>query len=258
MASTLAPTIAPDRVISFEINPGTLLQFLDTRAEGGPRLKCFEGSVTLVSPGLPHEAPAERLSTLVLAICLEFRVKHKSLASTKWTLPFGAGDTAYEADKAYYIQRQGTAKRQQPPDLAIEVVVSHSETKALRAGAFLKIPEMWFLDLPRHLLTFYHLVLRGKSKGTYRSEPRSRAFPVLLSAEVLERLTAPRLRGRTLSRNLVAWPARDSMPVALWVLIAAFGLTHPDGSRNLTLRAELPSSAPFSFLPRTRLPVNCF
>ena len=53
MASTLVPTITPDNVISFEINPGTLLQFLETRAEGGPRLKCFEGSVTLVSPGDP-------------------------------------------------------------------------------------------------------------------------------------------------------------------------------------------------------------
>src|SRR6266436_2891311 len=50
MASILTQTIAPDTVISFEINPGTLLDFLDTRAEGGPRLKCFEGSVTLVSP----------------------------------------------------------------------------------------------------------------------------------------------------------------------------------------------------------------
>ena len=55
MASTLAPTIAPDIVLSFEINPGTLLQFLEARAEKGPRLKCFEGSVTLVSPG---HAPA--------------------------------------------------------------------------------------------------------------------------------------------------------------------------------------------------------
>ena len=46
MASTLARTLAPDRVVTFEINPGTLLQFLDARTEGGPLLKCFEGSAT--------------------------------------------------------------------------------------------------------------------------------------------------------------------------------------------------------------------
>src|SRR3954466_14454115 len=104
MASTLIPTITPDSVISFEINPGTLLQLLETRAEGGPRLKCFEGSVTLVSPGRSHEFKGNRLDHLILAVCLELRIRYTCLASTTWTLPFGAGDTAYEADRAYYIQ----------------------------------------------------------------------------------------------------------------------------------------------------------
>src|SRR3954468_21115050 len=108
MASTLAPTIAPDHVMTFEINPGTLPQFLETRPEGGPRLKCFEGSVTLVSPGRTHESSANRLDYMILAVCLELGVEYTGLASTTWTLPFGFGDTAYEADKAYYIQSHGT------------------------------------------------------------------------------------------------------------------------------------------------------
>ena len=196
-------------VISFDINPGTLLQFLDSRAEGGPRLKRFEGSVTLVSPGKPHETASSRLDLLILAVCLEFRIRYTGLASTTWTLPAGAGDVAYEADKAYYIQSQGTEKRRQPPDLAIEVVVSHSEKKALRAGAFLKIPKMWVLDIPRHRLTFYHFVVRGKQKGVYRPQPRSKAFPMLSSAEVLERLDDPETDGglpRSLPRLGTASP----------------------------------------------------
>ena len=212
MASTLAQTIAPDRVVTFQINPGTILQFLDARTEGGPRLKCFEGSATLVSPGMPHETAGGRLASLVLAVCLELRIKHAALESTTWTLPFGAGDTAYEADKAYYIQGHGTAKRKHPPDLAIEVVVSHPETKALRAGAFLKIPEMWVLDLPKHRLTFYHLAAGGKSKGTYRPEPRSRAFPVLMSAEVLERLDEPEADDTVFHENCRAWAVRVLVP----------------------------------------------
>src|SRR3954449_5009921 len=212
MASTLAATITPDSVLSFEINPGTLLQFLEARAEGGPRLKCFEGSVTLVSPGMPHEVAGERLASLVLAVFLELRIKHSALASTTWTLPFGAGDTGYEADRAYYIQNQGTTKKPHPPDLAIEVVVSHSEKKALRAGAFLKIPEMWVLDIPRHRLTFYHLAARGKQKGTYRPEPRSRAFPFLVSAEVLERLDDPETEHTAFHENCRAWARRVLVP----------------------------------------------
>jgi Uma2 family endonuclease len=212
MASTLAPTISPDTVISFEINPGTLFQFLETRPEGGPRLKCVEGSVTLVSPGKPHETAGGRLASLVLAVCLELRIKHAALESTTWTLPAGADDTAYEADKAYYVQSYGTERRSQPPDLAIEVVVSHSEKKALQAGAFLKIPELWVLDLPRRRLTFYHLAVRGKSKGTYRPEPRSRAFPVLTSAEVLERLDDPEPDDTAFHENCRAWARRVLVP----------------------------------------------
>src|SRR5437870_2918277 len=107
VASTLAPAIVPDTVISFEINPGTLPQLLEARAESGPRLKCFEGSVTLVAPGESHETRGSRLDLLILAICLELGIKRTGLASTTWMLPFGTGDTAYEADEAYYIQSQG-------------------------------------------------------------------------------------------------------------------------------------------------------
>jgi Uma2 family endonuclease len=153
-----------------------------------------------------------RLKLLILAVCLEFRIKHTGLASTTWTLPFGAGDTAYEADAAYYIQSHGMAKKHQPPDLAIEVVVSHSEKQALRAGAFLKIPEMWILDVPRHRLTFYQLTRRGKQKGTYRPAPRSQAFPLLLSAEVLEQLDDPEIDDTAFHENRRAWARRVLVP----------------------------------------------
>jgi Uma2 family endonuclease len=212
MASAPARAIAPDTVISFEINPGTMLQFLEARAEGGPRLKCFKGSVTLVAAGMPHGVEVSRLDSMILAVCLELRLQLASLASTTWTLPLGAGDTAYEADKAYYIQSFGTTRKHHPPDLAVEVVVSHSEKKALRAGAFLKIPEMWVLDLPRHRLTFYHRVVRGKQKGAYRPALQSRAFPVLTSAEVLERLDDPETDSTAFHENCRAWARQVLVP----------------------------------------------
>jgi Uma2 family endonuclease len=212
MASTLATTIAPDIVLSFEINPGTLLQFLEARAEKGPRLKCFEGSVTLVSPGMPHEQDLDRLSSLVLAICLELRIEHSSVRSTTWYLPLGVGDTAYEADAAYYIQSYGRTKEHQPPDLAIEIVVTHPATKALLAGAFLMIPELWVFDIPRHQPTFYHLATKGKHKGDYRPGRRSRAFPFLTSAEVLERLDDPEIGATAFHENCRAWARQVLVP----------------------------------------------
>jgi len=205
MATVSLPRITPDTVMSFDINPGTILQFLETRPEKGPRLKCFEGSVTLVSPGRSHESNTERLHLLIAAVCLEFRIKISSLGSTTWKLPFGAGDTAYEADKSYYIQNFGTETPNLRPDLAIEVVVSHSEKKALKAGELLKIPEIWVLDLPKHKLTFYHLSLRGKSKGAYKTAAKSLAFPALSSADVLQRLDDPATDDIAFLENCRAW-----------------------------------------------------
>jgi Uma2 family endonuclease len=212
MATTLAPTFTTDTVMTFDINPGTLLDLLDARAEGGPRLLCFEGSVTLVSPGKSHELKGNRLDLLILAICLELRIEYTGLVSTTWALPLGSGDTAYEADRAYYIQSHGTTGKHHPPDLAIEVVVSHSEKKALRAGAFLKIPELWVLDIPRHRLTFHHLTQRGNHKGTYRPEPRSRAFPALTAAEVLERLDDPATGDVAFHQNCREWARKVLVP----------------------------------------------
>lgn len=216
MASTVVPvpTIAPDTVISFEINPGTLLQFLETRPEGGPRLKCVEGNVTLVSPGMSHEKKGCRLSLLILAVCLELRIKLDGLRSTTWTVPLGSGDTAYEADHAYYIQSFGIARPGQRPDLALEIVVSHSEKKALRAGEILRIPEMWVLDVARHRLTFYHLATRGKHKDTYRAQATSLAFPVLTSAEALKRLDDPETDDIAFLNNCQAWAREVLVPRA--------------------------------------------
>ncbi|MFO0890800.1 MAG: Uma2 family endonuclease [Isosphaeraceae bacterium] len=205
MATALAQTIDADTVMSFDINPGTLLQFLEARGDKGPRLKCFEGSVTLVSPGKSHETMGTRLDRLILAICLEARIKSQALKSTTWFLPSGAGDTVYDADQAYYIQSFGTTDEHRRPDLAIEVVVSHSESKALRAGALLQIPELWVLDVGRRRLTFHHLVLRGQKKGTYRVAARSRAFPMVVASEVLDRLDDPPTDDGTYFENCRGW-----------------------------------------------------
>jgi Uma2 family endonuclease len=212
MASTLAPTIAPDRVATFQIRPGTLAQFLDTLEEGGPRLICYKGSVTLVSPGIPHETRGRGLANLILAVCLELKIKYRALVSSTWLLPKAAKDTAYEADESFYVQSFGITEEGQVPDLAIEIVVSNPATKALACGALLGIPEMWVLDVSRHRLTFYRLVKQGKRKGTYQPTARSRAFPFLIAREVLERLDDPETDDVAFHENCRAWANQVLVP----------------------------------------------
>jgi Uma2 family endonuclease len=212
VAATLAPPFTPDKVVSFHIMPGTLGQWRATMAEGGPLIKCFEGSVTLVSPGGTHEIAGHRLMILILAICGVLKIPHTPLGSTYFSLPEGAKDSGYEPDEGFYIQSHATAAEGQAPDLAIEVVVSHSEKKALACGALLAIPEMWVLDIPRHRLTFYRLVRSGKHKGTYQPQPRSRAFPLLSSSDVLERLDDPERDAAAFHENCRNWVAEVLIP----------------------------------------------
>ncbi len=212
---TTAPSTAllDDRCVTFDLRPGALRSFLDARDDGGPRLLCYEGSVTLVSPGLPHEAHAQRLAGLILAVCLELDIRIASLGSTTQVLPTDLrgplGETAYEPDAAYRIQSLGRDDNPPPPpDLAIEVVVSHPERKALLAAAALRIPELWILNVPRKRLTFYH----PSPDGTYASHPRSLALPDLLADEVLEQILIPHPDDIAFHRAIVRWTRQTLLP----------------------------------------------
>jgi Uma2 family endonuclease len=194
-ATATAPATGTDRFIELKLRPGTYRAFVASLAEGGPLLKCYKGSVKLVSPGRSHEYNGRRLSTLILAGLLEFKIPHTPLGATRWDLPEGTclgtgyeDDTGYEADESYLIQHYGREGENLPPDLVVEIVVSHDERKAICAGEALKIPELWVLDLNHARLTFFALARQGKHKGTYRPTARSRALPMLTADAVRARL----------------------------------------------------------------------
>jgi Uma2 family endonuclease len=214
----VATSVTPDVVMELTLTPGGYRAFVDSLGERSrPLLKCFQGSMTLVSPGRSHETTARRLNTLILALCEGLGLPVYPLGATLWELPVGAGagtpyekDTGYEADEAYYIQSFDARDEEPPPmpDLAVEVVVGHSAKKALWAGAALGLPELWVLDVERNELTFHGLVRRGKHAGSYAPIPRSRALPMLTSADGLDRLADPEQNAVAFLDNCRRW-ARD-------------------------------------------------
>jgi hypothetical protein len=76
----------------------------------------------------------------------------------------------------------------------------------------LKIPELWVLDIPRHTLTFYHLVTRGQHKNTYRPIPQSLALPVVTPADILDRLDDPEGDAILFHENCREWARRVLVP----------------------------------------------
>jgi Uma2 family endonuclease len=211
----VATAVTPDIVMEFRLAPGGYRAFVDALEDGArPRIKCFQGSVTLVSPGRSHETTGRRLGSLIAALCEGLELPAYELGATLWDLPPGAGkgtpyekDTGYEADEAYYIQSFEKMDEEPPPmpDLAVEVVVGHSARKALWAGAALGISEMWVLDVERNELAFHGLARRGKHAGSYVPMLRSRALPMLTGADVLELLADPQRNVGAFQKNCRQW-----------------------------------------------------
>jgi hypothetical protein len=74
-----------------------------------------------------------------------------------------------------------------PPDLAIEIDITHSSLNRMSIYADLGIPEVWRLD--ERGLAFYVL----GSEGQYVRSERSRSFPVVFANDVARFLA---LRGQ--------------------------------------------------------------
>ena len=99
-------------------------------------------------------------------------------------------DSGIEADKTYYIAHEAgrggvtgdiDLTIYPPPDLAVEVVVTHSPAKSLAVCQELGVPEVWVYWAKKGLLEFLHL----DAQGRYVPVASSRAFPFLTAADAL-------------------------------------------------------------------------
>ena len=76
---------------------------------------------------------------------------------------------------------------QPPPDLAIEVELSHPADDAMLVYGRLGVPEIWRLDVEEWTLRF---CLRD-AEGVYADATRSLGLPFLESSEILARPGSP-------------------------------------------------------------------
>lgn len=151
----------------------------------GIRLTYDRGELEIMSPSLEHDDDAEFLGDLVLALTEELSLPLKRGGSV--TMRRRARRRGIEADRCFWIanahrmagRRRLDLRTDPPPDLAIEVDVSHSSLDRLGIYARLGVPEVWRLE--GDTLTFY--VLGGD--GRYASAAASRSFPLVGPADLL-------------------------------------------------------------------------
>jgi Uma2 family endonuclease len=157
----------------------------------GVRLIYCDGSLILMGKSRRHDWYAERLGELAKALARGLRIPWEDAGQA--TFRRENMDAGLEGDKTYYLADNAVQMRgshdidlnvQPPPDLAIEVEVSHSADAALVAWGRLRVPEVWRFRPRTSEFTFLHRA----QDGSYTPSKQSLSFPMLNSSDVVEQM----------------------------------------------------------------------
>lgn len=212
MASTTKSRATDSRVDLFDVSWAGFKRMLKVRGDRrSPRIWYLDRSLSLVSPSLPHEGFSKRLGAFVMEVAIGLDLPCTPIGAT--TLVRDDLKVAVEGDENFYLSHADAIldaveldlNNCPPPDLAIEVVITHGAKKAMEIYRRLGVPEVWVCSRKR--LRFFHL----SKDGSYVESRTSLAFPFLSSAEVFSWINQPRSAAE--SRWLVhlrAW-VRDEL-----------------------------------------------
>jgi Uma2 family endonuclease len=150
------------------------------------RLTYDQGDLELMAPSLDHEEYGSLFGRMVETVTEELRIPCRAAGSTTWRKQ--AKERGLEADECYYIaafsQIRGKHKVidltvDPPPDLAIEIEISHSALDRMGIYAALRVPEVWRFD--GEALLINHL----QDDGTYAEVDKSPSLPFLHPGEIV-------------------------------------------------------------------------
>jgi len=124
-------------------------QILHALPEGrSARLTYDHGTLEITMPLEEHEYASELIGLFIRILVGAMRLKLKSLRST--TLERPDLDRSAEPDNAYYIQHQAQVagrkvdlSQDPPPDLVVEVDITHTDIAKDRLYASMGVPEFW-------------------------------------------------------------------------------------------------------------------
>lgn len=143
-------------------------RLLAARGESAvPRMTYLDGTLELISPGIPHEGDKKRLARLVEAYADELDLELNGFGS--WTIRDRERRAGLEPDECYTLDDPTPDAR---PHIAIEVVKSGSGLGKLEVYHRLGVREVWLWKRGRLLLFEHH------SEG-YRPLERSAVIPQL-------------------------------------------------------------------------------
>lgn len=164
----------------------------DLEQWNGIRVTYDQGRLEIMSPSSEHEPAKELISHLLRALAYETDIVLECLGSTtfkqKWLRRGLEPDCCFyvqNADKIIGVRRIELAN-DPPPDVVVEVDVSHASDSKFKIYAGMKVPEFWLYD--GREMRMYQLV-----DDRYVLINSSLAFPVL-TGEVITRFVTHALK----------------------------------------------------------------
>lgn len=204
MPTVLSPPEA--RVILHNISWSLYEQLLAAHEDkSSPRFVYDRGELEITVPSYEHEDLNRLINDVVVVIAMEWNIEYCNAGST--TFKREDLERGFEPDSCFYVQHaaQIAGKKRldltvdPPPDLVLEVDITHASLDKLSIFAAVGVPEVWRYDGERVRM----LALAGDS---YVEGAQSLAFPALHSVHLTALLAASQQMPRTAwLRHVRAW-----------------------------------------------------
>lgn len=145
--ATLSPAVPPP-IVPVRGEERLLIHGVDWRAyvllrelldSPGLRMTYLEGALELMTPSLRHERVKKTVARLLEIFALERDIALQGYGGT--TFRREVGKRGLEPDECYALGR--TLSEEQPPDIALEVVITQPLLDKLAVYAGLRVREVW-------------------------------------------------------------------------------------------------------------------
>jgi Uma2 family endonuclease len=170
------------------------------------------GRLVLMSPSQKHEQRADLLGLIVRLTAAGLGLRCMGVG--RMTLKRKKKRRGKEADMAFYLANEPLVRGKQidlrvdpPPDLAVEVEITHSDPGMFRVYAALGVPEVWHDDGQNVR------VLQLQPDGTYEEVTASPSLPALPMKEVPRWLERAESEGESeMTLAFLDWVRNDLAP----------------------------------------------
>jgi Uma2 family endonuclease len=190
LKSELQP-IGEQRVVIRGISWDAYLQILNALPQSrGSRLTYDDGTLEITEPLELHEFSGRLIERLIFTLIEVLGLRIKTMGST--TMNYPNLKKGAEPDNAYYIQNQPLVKgrnvdfsQDPPPDLVVEVDITHTDIAKNQFYASLGVPEFWRFN--GKVWRIYQLqegvYIEVKLSPTFPQVPKERLYSFLNEAK---------------------------------------------------------------------------